>query len=152
MDAGFQLVQGSWQEYRRELGVVRRAVFIEEQCVPEELEWDEFDESCHHVLVTDPANRPVGTGRIKPDGHIGRMAVLNDCRGQGIGSAILAAMLGYAKQQHYPRVFLHAQITAIPFYEKYGFIVCSTRFMDAGIPHKSMSRAIGNHAQSSYLK
>ncbi len=144
MDAKFKLVHGAWEEYSRELRVVRRAVFIEEQHVPEELEWDEFDESCHHVLVTDSANRPVGTGRIKSDGHIGRMAVLNDRRGQGIGSAILAAMLDYAEQQYYPRVFLHAQMTAIPFYEKHGFMVCSARFMDAGIPHKTMSRVAGS--------
>ena len=145
MDAKFKLVHGAWEEYSCELSAVRHAVFIEEQHVPEELEWDEFDESCHHVLVTDSVNRPVGTGRIKSDGHIGRMAVLNDCREQGIGSAILAAMLEYAEQQHYPRVFLHAQMTAIPFYEKHGFMVCSARFMDAGIPHKTMSRVAGNH-------
>ncbi len=145
MDEKFKLVQGGWQEYKRELSAVRRVVFINEQQVPEELEWDEFDDSCHHVLVTDSANRPVGTGRIKPDGHIGRMAVLQDCRGQGIGSAILAVMLEYAEQQHIPRVFLHAQLTAIPFYEKHGFMVCSARFMDAGIPHKSMCRVTENH-------
>jgi predicted GNAT family N-acyltransferase len=145
MHAEFQLVQGSWRKYQRELSVVRRAVFVDEQHVPEELEWDEFDEGCHHVLVTDSANRPVGAGRVKPDGHIGRMAVLNGCRGQGIGSAILAAILVYAEQQHYPRVFLHAQITAIPFYEKHGFIVYGDRFMDAGIPHRSMRRMTGNH-------
>ena len=145
MDTGFQLVQGSWQQYQRELGAVRRVVFIEEQQVPEELEWDEFDEGCQHVLVIDPANRPVGAGRIKSDGHIGRMAVLKDCRGQGIGSAILAVMLEYAEQQHYPHVFLHAQLTAIPFYEKHGFMVCSARFLDAGIPHKIMSRVVGSH-------
>ena len=145
MDEKFKLVQGGWQEYKRELSAVRRVVFINEQQVPEELEWDEFDDSCHHVLVTDSANRPVGAGRIKSDGHIGRMAVLKDCREQGIGSAILAVMLEYAEQQHIPRVFLHAQHTAIPFYEKHGFMVCSARFMDAGIPHKSMSRVTGNH-------
>jgi len=142
MNPVFQLVTASWPEDRAALGAIRRAVFIEEQQVPEALEWDGLDETCYHILVTDGSGNPVGTGRVKPDGHIGRMAVLKDCRGQGTGSAIRAALLELARQQEYPRVFLHAQVEAIPFYEKHGFSVTGELFMDAGIPHRSMERRV----------
>ncbi len=128
----------SWEKNKTALSNIRRKVFIEEQKVPQELEWDEFDNECTHILVTDNQNRPVATGRIKPDGHIGRMAVLNPCRQTGIGSAILKELLIIAAKKNLAKVYLHAQTSAVPFYEKHGFIVCSEEFMDAGIPHKTM--------------
>jgi predicted GNAT family N-acyltransferase len=142
MNPEFQLLHTNWQESRIALSAVRRAVFIEEQGVPAALEWDGLDESCYHVLVTAAGNRPVGTGRMKPDGHIGRMAVLKDCRGQGVGSAILTALLDIARQQQCAGVYLHAQVAAMPFYEKHGFTVYSEQFMDAGIPHRSMVKRL----------
>jgi len=138
MDASFQLTHCSWQDNSEALGNVRRIVFIEEQHVPEALELDELDPVCHHVLIADADNQPIATGRISPDGRIGRMAVLKECRGQGIGSALLTALLEYARQEHYAGVYLHAQLTAIPFYEKHGFMVTGEQFMDAGIPHRNM--------------
>jgi predicted GNAT family N-acyltransferase len=132
----------TWAKNKTELALVRRLVFIEEQHVPKELEWDEHDETCHHILVTDNHNNPVATGRIKPDGHIGRMAVLKSWRNQGVGSAVLNALLEYAIKNKMQSVYLHAQTTAIPFYEKHGFMVCSDEFMDAGIPHKTMQKII----------
>ena len=144
MNPEFQLLHTNWQESRVALSAVRRAVFIREQCVPAALEWDGLDESCHHVLVTAAGNRPVGSGRIKPDGHIGRMAVLKDCRGQGVGSAILTALLDIARQQQRSEVYLYAQVAAITFYEKHGFTVDSEQFMDAGIPHRSMVRRLAS--------
>jgi predicted GNAT family N-acyltransferase len=140
MHPEFQLIQTRWEDNRRELGAVRRAVFVEEQRVPESLEWDGMDADCYHVLVTAADQQPVATGRMKPDGHIGRMAVLPAYRGQGIGSAVLMALLKVARQQQYAEVFLHAQLTAIAFYERHGFVVYGAEFMDAGIPHKSMRR------------
>ena len=92
MDASFKLTHCSWQDDSEVLTAVRRTVFIEEQHVPEALELDESDSICHHVLVTDADNKPVGTGRISPDGRIGRMAVLKEYRRQGVGSALLAAL------------------------------------------------------------
>jgi predicted GNAT family N-acyltransferase len=138
MDASFQLKHCRWQDNREELTTVRRIVFIEEQRVPEALELDESDSTCHHVLVTDAGNKPVGTGRIGPDGRIGRMAVLKEYRRRGVGSALLAALLDYARQEQYAGIYLHAQVDAIPFYEKHGFIVNGEQFMDAGIPHRNM--------------
>jgi len=142
MSPEFHLLHTNWQENRAALTAVRRAVFIEEQRVPESLEWDGLDESCYHVLVTDAGNHPVGTGRMKPDGHIGRMAVLQDFRGQGIGSAMLIALLDIARQQRWSEVYLYAQVAAIPFYEKHGFTANGEQFMDAGIPHQSMVRSL----------
>ena len=142
MNPEFRLMHVNWQERRAALGAVRQTVFIEEQRVPEALEWDGQDESCYHVLVTAAGNRPVGTGRMKPDGHIGRMAVLKDFRGQGVGSAILTALLDVARQQQWSEVYLYAQVAAILFYEKHGFTANGEQFMDAGIPHRSMVRRL----------
>jgi predicted GNAT family N-acyltransferase len=142
----FQLLHARWEDCRRELGEVRRAVFVEEQGVPESLEWDGLDADCFHVLVCDAEQQPVATGRMKPDGHIGRMAVLPAYRGQGVGSAVLEALLDVARQQHYAEVFLHAQVSAIAFYERHGFVVYGAEFMDAGISHKSMRRQTGSRA------
>lgn len=141
METGFHIRAANWQADSKALGLVRRRVFVDEQKVPEALEWDGLDDESYHVLATDTAGRPIGTGRIKANGHIGRMAVITPFRSQGVGSAILAALLNYARQQRYPAVYLHAQTTAIPFYEKYGFVVSSDEFMDAGIAHRSMRYA-----------
>ena len=140
MNPAFHLIHTRWQDNKAALGAIRRTVFIEEQQVPEALEYDGLDEACQHVLVTDAEKRPVGCGRIKADGHIGRMAVLKDCRGQGVGSAILTALLDVARQQAVSMVYLHAQVAAISFYEKQGFTVGGEVFMDAGILHRTMVR------------
>jgi predicted GNAT family N-acyltransferase len=115
MNPLFQLVPGSWQEHREALTDVRLQVFVVEQRVPDTRELDGYDAHCNHVLVTGAANRPVGAGRLKVDGHIGRMAVLADCRRQGIGSAILEALLAVAREQQHPAVYLPAQLMAIGF-------------------------------------
>ena len=138
MKPPFHLVEGCWQEYKLSLTAVRCQVFVVEQQVPEALELDAYDPCCHHVLMSDSQGRPVGAGRIKPDGHIGRMAVLKDCRGQGIGTAMLMALLEHARARGHARVFLHAQVSAIPFYAKFGFVENGEPFTDAGISHRRM--------------
>lgn len=127
-----------WNSCETQLSDIRRAVFINEQKVPEELEWDEFDASAQHVLALNSLNEAVATGRIKADGHIGRMAVLKDYRKQGIGSAILLVLLDIASRLKIEKVFLHAQVSAVPFYLKHGFVCDGDEFMDAGIAHKTM--------------
>jgi len=134
----YKLKLTRWDKDQTLLSEIRRRVFIEEQQVPEELEWDDDDKTCVHVLVTDN-NIPIATGRIKMDGHIGRMAVLKDYRDKGVGSTVLRALIDFSKTLNMKSVYLHAQITAIPFYEKHGFKTNSDEFMDAGIPHKSMT-------------
>jgi len=130
----------NWQTDKQALSDIRRKVFINEQNVPEDLEWDEFDSTAHHILAVDNNNNPIGTGRIKPDGQIGRMAVLKQWRNKGIGKVILDELLKIATRSNYPSTYLHAQLTAIKFYEKSGFLINSDEFMDAGIPHKTMIR------------
>ena len=124
---------------RAALHAIRRTVFIEEQHVPEELEWDDVDQGCYHVLALSSDGSPIGTGRLVPDGHIGRMAVLKSWRGKGVGRAILETLLLYARKEGLDTVKLHAQTQAVGFYEKRGFNVIGEEFMEAGIPHRMMT-------------
>ena len=133
-----------WDKDKTALSSVRRSIFIEEQNVPEELEWDEFDETSYHVLALDNNGNPIGTGRLKADGQIGRMAVLKNWRNKGIGKSILDELLKIATQSKHDEIYLHAQLTAIKFYEKSGFIINSDEFMDAGITHRTMIKRIDN--------
>ncbi len=136
----YKIIQTSWKKDRQALSHIREKVFIEEQHVTEELEWDDEDKNCTHVLAFDNENNPIGTARIKKDGHIGRMAVLKEHRNKGIGSALLNKLTEFAQLNNYTKLYLHAQVEAIPFYKKHGFIICSEEFMDAGIPHKTMTK------------
>jgi len=140
MKKNYSIKTTSWNEDKDALSKIRKRVFIEEQHVPEELEWDEDDKLCVHVLATDENNNPIACGRLKLDGHIGRMAVLKEHRNTGIGTKILKSLLAEAKKENINRIYLHAQTTAIGFYEKQGFKVYSDEFMDAHIPHKSMQK------------
>ncbi|MFO8023602.1 GNAT family N-acetyltransferase [Thiohalophilus sp.] len=127
----------SFDQARSAIESIRRRVFIEEQQVPEELEWDGQDEQATHLLAWVDG-LPVATARMLPDGHIGRMAVLRAWRQRGIGMALLTVLLTLARKQALERVFLHAQLAAMDFYARAGFIETGNPFMDAGIPHKTM--------------
>jgi len=127
----------TWQEAESSLRHIRTCVFIEEQSVPATLEWDGLDDTCLHILVSDGKNNPVGTARMQPNGHIGRMAVMKDYRHQGIGSAMLELLVTHCKK-HKLQPHLDAQVNAIHFYEQHDFKSTSDVFMDAGIPHKHM--------------
>ena len=119
---------------------VREQVFIQEQHVPEELEWDEHDTKAVHVVAYDTRDQVIGTARMLADGHIGRMAVLEPWRKNGVGSAMLKTLLLLAQQQNLSKVFLHAQTSAIGFYEHHGFRTLGEEFLDAGIPHRYMEK------------
>jgi predicted GNAT family N-acyltransferase len=127
-----------WQAANAALEEIRRCVFIDEQAVPESLEWDGLDEDAIHVLACDSKGYPIGCGRLLPEGRIGRMAVLSGWRGKGVGSALLQALLEIARGCGMAEVRLSAQITAVPFYEKAGFTVRGKIYMDAGISHQDM--------------
>ena len=130
-----------WNVDRAALRAVREQVFVREQAVPIELEWDEFDPLCQHV-VAEAASQVIGTGRLLPDGHIGRMAVLESWRGQGVGSALLEALLQIARNRGIGRVRLHAQSRAVTFYLRHGFVAEGEEFIEAGIPHRTMWRDV----------
>lgn len=117
---------------------IRQRVFIEEQNVPPELEWDAFDAISTHFLAFDAKRDAVGTGRLQPDGKITRMAVLPAARGAGIGAALLEALLFAAIHQGKAVPWLHAQADAVGFYEAFGFTAVGDPFMEAGIEHRKM--------------
>lgn len=127
----------SWHERGAELQALRRAVFVVEQRVPEEEEWDQQDAVCQHVLATWDGEA-VGTGRLLPDGHIGRMAVLKAWRGRGAGRALLRELIAMARRAGFAEAVLHAQTHAIKFYEKQGFTAEGAEFIEAGIAHRVM--------------
>ena len=129
-----------WSDAHAEAQRIRETVFVAEQGVAAEIELDDWDARCEHALAYDLSGRPVGTGRLLPDGHIGRMAVLRDSRGQGIGGRVLEALIERARQRGMRCVALNAQTHAAPFYARYGFIVAGKTFMEAGIPHVAMER------------
>src|SRR5688500_4546635 len=99
--AAFIVRPATWSADRERLRAIRRAVFIEEQGVPEALEWDGLDEQCQHALALGPGDVVIGTGRLTPDAHIGRMAVARAWRGKGVGSAILQSLLKEAQAAGY---------------------------------------------------
>lgn len=134
----FSVAVVDWQTHASQLQRVRKQVFVDEQQVPLDEEWDNRDSEAWHILATDNNGEPIGTGRLLRNGQIGRMAVLKAFRGQGLGAAILQCALQCARDNQLSRVFLHAQTHAIPFYGKYGFIAEGDEFMDAGIPHQNM--------------
>jgi predicted GNAT family N-acyltransferase len=139
----FYLEVAHWETDQEVLRHVRQRVFIDEQKVPVEEEWDGEDPRCHHVLARDLAHHPIGTGRLSPEGRIGRMAVLADWRGRGVGSGILQSLMDIAHEAGMSGVWCHAQSSARRFYERFGFAVEGDEFLEAGIPHFTMRLAFG---------
>jgi len=138
----FQVDRVTWKDAEDDLRTLREFIFIREQNVPPELEWDGKDEDCVHLLARDSKGRAIGTSRMTSDGHIGRMAVLRAWRNKGVGSTMLTALTTIARARQLPRVQLDAQIQAVEFYQRQGFNTQGLEFMDAGIPHKHMTRIL----------
>lgn len=134
-----QVQQLSWQQGKTALQHIRRCVFIEEQHVPVELEWDDEDLDAAHFLLTQEDGQALACARLLASGQIGRMAVLAPYRAQGLGRQLLTFVIDWATQHGYPPLFLHAQNHAITFYESMGFVVEGDEFIDAGIPHHTMN-------------
>lgn len=134
----FTVRRVSWSEAGDQLRAIRTAVFVDEQHVAVDLEWDDLDVQSLHVVAESAAGEAIGTGRLLPDGHIGRMAVLRPWRGRGVGRALLLELLAAAGDGGFASVALNAQTRAIDFYARFGFEVVSGEFMDAGIPHRTM--------------
>jgi predicted GNAT family N-acyltransferase len=131
----------SWDKARALASPIRFTVFVEEQGVPREIELDEQDAVSIHAIVFEQG-KPVATGRLLPDGHIGRMAVLKDWRDRGIGALMLAALMNRAKERGDAEVVLSAQVQAVPFYRAHGFRAEGEEYLEAGIRHQAMKRRL----------
>ncbi len=131
------IITTTFNEHEQEIRFIRETVFIKEQAVPPELEWDEHDATAQHLLAYHD-KQAVATARMLDDGHIGRLSVLAEYRHMGIGSRMLTTLIEMARERELTRIFLSAQVAAIPFYQRHGLIVISEEFLDAGIPHKEM--------------
>ncbi|MCR2745892.1 GNAT family N-acetyltransferase [Limnobacter parvus] len=131
IDCSSWLINGEWASS------IRRSVFIVEQGIDESEEWDEHDSNSVHALAWW-RDKPVGTARLLHEGKIGRMAVLPEFRSQGIGSAMLLALLAVAEKQNLPLVRLSAQQQAIGFYSRHGFAPEGEPHEEVGIAHQWM--------------
>ena len=124
---------------------IREAVFIAEQNVPADLELDEYDAAATHFLLRDADGAPLGTARLLDKAgvaKIGRVALLKDARGRGLGRLLMQAVLDEARRQGFREAVLDSQTYAIPFYERLGFVAEGDEFDDAGIPHYRMRRPL----------
>lgn len=144
---GAQIVVGTWNVLGDDARAVREAVFIIEQVIPRDLEWDQWDASSLHAIARDCAGRAIATGRLLPapfdpdnpaTGHIGRMAVLADARRRGIGGLILARLMQEARRQGFATAALNAQTYVAAFYGRHGFVADGSEFLEVGIPHLVM--------------
>ena len=131
----------SWSEAKAEAQRIRFAVFVQEQGVPAELEMDEMDERCLHALAFHEG-QAIGTGRLLPDGHIGRMAVLKPWRGRGVGAALLGRLVEAARRRGDGEALLSAQVHALGFYRAHGFVPYGAVYEEAGIPHQAMKLSL----------
>lgn len=130
---------GSWEQLQQDASAVRTTVFVYEQNVDPADEWDVMDSECLHFVARDAAGSAVGTARLLPDGHIGRMAVLAAYRGRGVGDLLLAAAIQAGREAGHDALHLNAQLTALGFYQRHGFTEHGEIFDDAGIDHKAMT-------------
>lgn len=134
----FQISEVDWHSAKAQLIAIRTEVFIHEQHVPAELEWDDCDQAARHLLASDSTGKAIGCARALSPGIIGRMAVSAEWRNHGVGSALLRAAIDLCMKNGWPDIRLSAQTHAIAFYEKAGFTISSEEYLDAGIPHRDM--------------
>ncbi len=131
-----------WRDDELPIRRIREAVFVREQSVPLELEWDGKDPEYVQLLAYSPGGEAIGTARMSPSGHIGRMAVLAGWRRNGVGSAMLTTLLTIAREEGLSGVYLNAQTSALDFYIHHGFLAEGEVFLEAGIPHRRMRLAL----------
>lgn len=131
-----------WRDASPVLTRIRTTVFVGEQGVPPEIEIDGRDPECVHAVAEDAAGEAIGTGRLMPDGRIGRMAVLAAWRGRGVGAAILEALMAEARRRGFRETYLHAQAHAKEFYARHGYVAEGKEYLEAGIPHIGMRASL----------
>ena len=132
----------TWEKAQPVAGPLRFAIFVGEQNVPAGIELDDLDASCTHAVAYDADGKAIGTGRLLPDGQIGRMAVVVDWRRRGIGGEILAAIIEEARKRGHAEVVVSAQLQAAEFYREQGFAAEGKVYDDAGILHQKMRKTL----------
>lgn len=142
VDARLKFALQAWPAAEARVMPLRIAVFVIEQGVPEELERDAFDPLSLHIVCETTDGAVIGTGRLLPDGHIGRLAVVPSWRGQGVGGRLLATLVAEAVRLGMDEVVLHAQAHAEGFYLRHGFVPEGPLFDEAGIDHRRMRRVL----------
>ncbi len=138
----YRIEEGDWTTLGAPAMTVRENVFIVEQGVPAAIERDAHDAASHHAVAFGPQGEPIGTGRLLPDGHIGRMAVLREWRGRGVGTALFERLLAMASAAGMREIQLNAQTRAAGFYARFGFAISGAEFIEAGIPHVTMAKTL----------
>ena len=134
----------NWSEAACFATPIRERVFLKEQAIPKELEWDGLDDDATHAIAFDSNGQAIGYARLLPTRQLGRMAVLRDHRHLGVGTALLLALEQTALQLRYDHIFLHAQLQALPFYEQQGYQSQGELFNEADIPHILMEKPLAN--------
>ena len=138
----FVVVTARWPRDREKIFAVRHEVFVVEQSIDPELEWTGDDAQFQSVLAIDEQSVPIGTGRISAAGEIGRMAVLKNWRGCGVGSLILQQLIKMGRESGLNEVKLSAQLHALDFYQRHGFEAQGDVYLDAGIEHRAMRKGV----------
>lgn len=141
MNPEFKIKTTTWPDDMATLKAIRFEVFVEEQKVPADEEIDAHDPLSLHAIAWSNG-RAVACGRLLPDGHVGRMAVLKPFRGSGAGGLVLQHLIERARQRGDREVVLSAQTHAIGFYEKFGFAVEGNVYLDCNIPHRDMRKIL----------
>lgn len=138
----FRIELMNWEQAGPIAGPIRWGIFVGEQNVPPGIELDDKDPDCLHAVAYDEKGVAIGTGRLLPDGHIGRMAVVKDWRRRGVGDAILDALVAEARKRGHAEVVVAAQLQAAEFYRNHGFVADGKVYQDAGILHENMRKKL----------
>lgn len=133
----FSIRTGRWDELQNDAKLIREQVFIQEQQIPVEDEWDAEDAISVHFVVYDQ-DQPIATARLLQNNSVGRVAVLKSHRGAGIGKLLMQQIIQQAKHQQREFLKLSSQVHAIQFYAGLGFNVEGEQYLDCGIPHIDM--------------
>lgn len=134
----YKIIAGGWEQLEKDAKLIREQVFIQEQGIAPEDEWDDLDATVLHFIVYD-CERPIATARLLPQHSVGRVAVLLSYRKQGVGKILMQYIIDYARQQNLPYLKLSAQTYVTAFYEALGFVVQGEEYLDCGIPHIDMT-------------
>lgn len=134
----YKIITGGWEQLEKDAKLIREKVFIQEQGIAPEDEWDDLDATVLHFIVYD-REQPIATARLLPQHSVGRVAVLMPYRKQGIGKILMQHIIDYARQQNLPYLKLSAQTYVTAFYEALGFVVQGEEYLDCGIPHIDMT-------------